>query len=42
MVALPLASASDAVVTRVTGSNYTWVWVVALVSLLALGVAAPT
>jgi K(+)-stimulated pyrophosphate-energized sodium pump len=39
MVALPLASASDAVVTRVTGSNYTWVWVVALVSLLALGVA---
>jgi K(+)-stimulated pyrophosphate-energized sodium pump len=28
-----------ATVTRVTGGNYTWVWIVAVVALLALGVA---
>jgi K(+)-stimulated pyrophosphate-energized sodium pump len=37
MLAPDLVSAVT--VTRVTGGNYTWVWIVAVVALLALGVA---
>jgi K(+)-stimulated pyrophosphate-energized sodium pump len=39
MLAPDLVSAASGGVTSVTGGNYTWVWVVAVVSLLALGVA---
>jgi K(+)-stimulated pyrophosphate-energized sodium pump len=41
MPGLHFASASDVgAVTRVSGGDYTWVWIVTVVSLLALGVAA--
>jgi len=39
MHGLDLVSATDGVVTRVTGSDYTWIWIVAVVALMALGVA---
>jgi K(+)-stimulated pyrophosphate-energized sodium pump len=39
MLGLDLVSATDATATSVTGGNYTWVWIVAVVALLALGVA---
>src|SRR5450432_3173588 len=39
MLAPDLVSAASGGVTSVTGGNYTWVWIVAVVSLLALGVA---
>jgi K(+)-stimulated pyrophosphate-energized sodium pump len=33
------AAEGPALTTRVTGGNYTWIWIVAIVALLALGVA---
>src|SRR5471032_1846215 len=39
MLGLDLVSATDATATSLTGGNYTWVWIVAVVALLALGVA---
>jgi K(+)-stimulated pyrophosphate-energized sodium pump len=39
MLGLDLVSATTGVDTSVTGGNYTWVWIVAVVALLALGVA---
>jgi K(+)-stimulated pyrophosphate-energized sodium pump len=39
MHAVDLVSATDGVVTRLTGSDYTWIWIVAVVALMALGVA---
>src|SRR5476651_1791025 len=39
MLGLDLVSATTGADTSVTGGNYTWVWIVAVVALLALGVA---
>ena len=39
MLRLQAESGVTAGVTHVTGGNYTWIWVVAIVGLLALGVA---
>src|SRR6185312_2405599 len=39
MLRLQADSGLAAGVTHVTGGNYTWIWVVAIVAILALGVA---